>query len=112
MDRAEAGSSSLGVALDGKWHTRRVPTTRPRHVITETDRVSEMLRDAALKWPADSAAPTRLLLHLVDEGYRALQDQREHKVAARRAAVEETSGALSGIYGPNYLSELREDWPE
>jgi hypothetical protein len=31
--------------------------------------------------------------------------------AARRAAIEETAGALSGVYEPEELRTLREDWP-
>lgn len=81
-------------------------------MITETDHVTEMLHDAALVWPADAAAPARLLLHLVDEGYRVVSDQRAREAADRRAAVEQTSGALTGTYGPDYLSRLREDWPQ
>ena len=38
--------------------------------------------------------------------------QRDHDAAARRAAVDRTSAALTGAYCDGYLAELREDWPE
>lgn len=31
--------------------------------------------------------------------------------AARQAAIQETAGALSGVYEPEDLRTLREDWP-
>lgn len=37
---------------------------------------------------------------------------REEQVTNRRDAVARTSGALTGAYGPDYLTELRKDWPE
>lgn len=92
---------------------RRSPTTRPRHVITETEQVARALDDAARRWPADSGnrAKLLLLLHLVDEGHRAVVGQQESLVRDRREAVARTSGALTGLYGEGYLSGLREDWP-
>jgi hypothetical protein len=38
----------------------------------------------------------------------------DHAAAARKheQAVEKTSGALAGVFGADYLKELREDWPE
>lgn len=30
---------------------------------------------------------------------------------SRRAAVERSAGALTGIYEPDYLATLRDDWP-
>jgi hypothetical protein len=30
----------------------------------------------------------------------------------RRATIEETRGSLAGVYQPNELERLREDWPE
>ena len=29
----------------------------------------------------------------------------------RQQAVEETGGALAGVFGTDYLKELRQDWP-
>jgi hypothetical protein len=36
----------------------------------------------------------------------------DQEAADRAQVVEETAGALSGIYEPDELERLREDWPE
>lgn len=89
-----------------------MPTTRPRHVITETEQIAQALDDAATRWPSEAGNRTALLRMLVDEGHRAVVERRAQKVTRRRDAIRRTSGALTGAYGPNYLAELREDWPE
>lgn len=88
-----------------------MPTTRPRHLITETEQVAQALDDAAKRWPAERENRARLLLHLLEEGHRAVLGQQERSLRERREAVARTSGALTGLYGAGYLGELREDWP-
>jgi hypothetical protein len=88
-----------------------MPTTRPRHVITETDKVTRALDDAAVRWPEDRHSRSKLLMHLLEEGHRAVVGEREHHAEARRDAIARTGGALTGAYSRDYLSQLREDWP-
>jgi hypothetical protein len=88
-----------------------MPTTRPRHLITETDQVARALDDAAKRWPEDRDSRAKLLLHLVEEGHHALVEEVGRRRAARLAAIRRTSGALSGTYEADYLERLREDWP-
>jgi hypothetical protein len=88
-----------------------MPTTRPRHLITETDQVAQALDDAARRWPKDRGRRARLLLRLVEEGHRALLDEAGDRRQARLAAIKRTSGSLSGVYDADYLERLREDWP-
>ena len=82
-----------------------MPTTRQRHLITETEPVADALDAAALRWPDESRA--RLLVRLVEVGHRTLIEQG----AERSAAIRETSGALHGVYPVGYLDDLRQDWP-
>jgi len=89
-----------------------MPTTRRRHLITETEQVAQALDDAAKRWPAEKENRAKLLLHLVEEGHRAVIGQQDRSLQKRRDAVARTSGALTGVYGEGYLGELREDWPE
>lgn len=61
---------------------------------------------------ASSSEPAGQPVH----GRRAAADIAGHREltpppASRRAAVEETAGALTGTYEPGYLEALREDWP-
>ena len=86
-----------------------MPTTKPRHAITETDEVAEALRLAALQWPADRARPSRLLLRLVAEGGKAISLE----VESRRAQRLEVIGQIAGTYDypDGYLEDLRREWP-
>jgi hypothetical protein len=86
-----------------------MPTTRPRILITETDPVARALDAAAQRWPEDSNSRSRLLLHLVEEGHRVLLDRQSVAHEDRLAAIERTSGALTGSYPADHLRELRED---
>lgn len=88
-----------------------MPTTRRRHVVTETEEVARALNDAAERWPEERANRARLLVHLVEEGHRSLASGKEAEADRRRRAVSRTSGALTGVYGPSYMAELRQDWP-
>jgi hypothetical protein len=81
-------------------------------MITETDEVARALRDAARQWPGDRDRPAKLLLDLVREGHRAIARDVDRDRAERRAAIEWTSGALTGVYPIGYLDRLRDEWPE
>ena len=105
-------SAPVGVAPSFGCYTLAMPTTRPRHVITETEQIARALDDAARRWPADGGNRAKLLAHLVEEGHRAVISQLERDASARRDGVTRTSGVLTGAYGDGYLAELREDWPE
>ena len=81
-------------------------------MVTETEAVAEALDDAARHWPEDASARSRLLLRLVDAGHRAVRAENDEETARRVAAVRRTSGALTGVYRPDELGRLRDDWPE
>ena len=89
-----------------------MPTTKPRHAITENEQVSAALAVAAQRWPADQDRPTRLLLRLIEEGRRSIEPGVRVDLQHRREQIRLTGGVLSGVYGVGYLDRLREDWPE
>ena len=86
-----------------------MPTTRPRHFVTETDDLARALDEAAATWPELSRA--QILVRLALEGHRATQRTHEERRSRRLAALHKHSGALTGIYGPDHLDQLREEWP-
>lgn len=84
-----------------------MPTTRPRYTVTDTGDLSDQLDLAQRRWPEIRDRKV-LLLRLVEAGREAIA----REAADRAQAVEETAGALSGVYEPGELERLREDWPE
>jgi hypothetical protein len=83
-----------------------VPTTRPRYTVTDTGSLREQLDQAQRRWP-DIHDRRQLLLRLVTAGQQLI----EREALERGAAVRETAGSLTGIYQPDELARLREDWP-
>ena len=88
-----------------------MPTTRPRHTVTETDEIAQALDLAARRWPQEPNRQ-RLLLRLIEEGERAVLAEEASRVAERRQRILHHSGAASGMYPAGYLDELRADWPD
>lgn len=88
-----------------------MPTTRPRHIVTETDAVARALDAAARVWPEDASRRSRLLVRLVEAGHRVVNEQVEDAVKKRLAVIDAVAGSLAGVYGPNYREQLREEWP-
>ncbi|MDQ1246403.1 MAG: hypothetical protein QG597_771 [Actinomycetota bacterium] len=87
-----------------------MPTTRPRHQVTETDELAAALDEAALRWPRVSRG--QLITRLALEGHRAIVVRQREYRSSRLDALQRHAGALTGVYPVNYLADLREDWPE
>lgn len=87
-----------------------MPTTRPRHFVTETDELTQALDAAAARWPTLSRG--QVLVQLALEGSRADQHARDEGRHRRLEALGEHRGMLTGTYGPGYLDKLRKEWPE
>lgn len=103
---------SAGVTLNVKCYTCGMPTTKPRHAITETEQISTALAAAAKRWPDDADRPARLLRRLIEAGYESIAAEVAAALDRRREAIRGISGALTGAYEPGYLEDLREEWPE
>ena len=83
-----------------------MPTSKPRYTFTDTGELSEQLNEAQRRWPTVHDRK-ELLLRLAATGREAIR----REGIERRAAVQETAGALTGVYRPGELERLREDWP-
>lgn len=86
-----------------------MPTTKPRHAITETESIARALRVARRRWPGQPA--TRLLTNLIEEGASAVAradaaEQAEHERAVARLA------RLADYYPQGYLDDVRDGWSE
>lgn len=88
-----------------------MPTTRARHAITETPEITAALDVAARRWPEDRDRPAVLLRRLIEAGAGTVADDAETTTARRQAAIIAASGSMTGVYGPGYLAELRDEWP-
>lgn len=84
-----------------------MPTKKPRYTVTDTGELSDQLNQAQRRWP-EIRDPKELLLKLAAAGRDAIEEEE----AGRARVVEETAGALSGVYEPSAFERLREDWPE
>jgi hypothetical protein len=84
-----------------------MPTTKPRYTLTDTGALREQLDDAQRRWP-EVRDRKELLLRLTAAGRKAIRREAEE----RTSAIEETAGVLTGVYRPDELKRLREDWPE
>jgi len=51
-------------------------------------------------------------VRLVEAGHAAINGDRDSERSARRQAVRRTAGILTGVYRPDELKRLREDWPD
>ena len=86
-----------------------MPTTRPRHFVTETDDLAEALDAAEARWPGSSRA--QLLVKLALVGHRAAQQAHDDRRRRRLIALRQRAGMLTGAYGPDYRQRSREEWP-
>lgn len=93
-------------------YTYAMPTAHRRHAVTETDDIGRALEVARRTWPDLADRPGALLRELILIGRDTLAHDAETVAISRRDAVDETAGALAGVYGPDYRRDLREDWPE
>jgi hypothetical protein len=89
-----------------------MPTTKPRHALTETADIREALDAASRRWPADSGKPNELLKRLIAEGRRSIEADEIDTRTVRLAALARVSGASTGMFEPGHLERLRDEWPE
>jgi hypothetical protein len=83
-----------------------MPTTRQRHLLTETDDLAAAIDAAAPLYPGQSRAD--VLRHLVELGAAAIAQRQDR----HRHLVRERAGRYPGLYPAAYLDELRAEWPE
>jgi hypothetical protein len=88
-----------------------MPTTRPRHMITESDRIADALSVAETIWPELAHDRSALLRKILETGIDELQARVSQRRAARLAAVAESAGLFTDVWPANWREELRDEWP-
>ena len=83
-----------------------MPTTRARHVITETPEIAAALDRAQVQFPEASRADT--LRRLVLVGADAVDAQS----AGRHDLAERHSGHFAGVFPHDARQALLEEWPD
>ena len=87
-----------------------MPTTRRRHVVTESDELAAALDAQARRWPTLSRG--QLVARLAIEGARLSQERAAQESRRRREAIAKAGTILSGTDAASELRAMREqDWP-
>jgi len=78
--------------------------------VSVTPELDHALDAASAAWPHE--ARSQLVANLALLGASALESQRAEARRGRRDDLQAVMGSLHGVYPPDYLEGLREDWPE
>lgn len=85
-----------------------MPTTLPRHAVTETPAIAAAIDAAAEHWPGEPRG--RLVVRLVELGAASLAASPVETALARRMLFEELAAELDGAFEGFSLAELRDEW--
>ncbi|MCK2025805.1 MULTISPECIES: hypothetical protein [Microbacterium] len=88
-----------------------MPTKHPRTNITHTPQVARALDVARRRWPEEER-DSALILLLLEEGARAVEEHADEGDARRAQRLRSLAGRYSGVYGDDYLERVREGWDE
>ena len=80
-------------------------------MITESDQLARALDHAAKVYPELVNERAELLRCLIERGIKSLEAEYDEAIEARKKAIREVAGSMSGIWPENYLEELRNEWP-
>ena len=98
-----------GVPPICRWYTFVMPTSRPRYQVTETPEVARALDRAAKRWPGEPRS--RLLVRLVEVADGVLADDERVDESSHQSAVLASAGRYAEAFDPDYLANVRADWP-
>ena len=89
-----------------------MPTTRRRHMVTETDDIRRAIDDAAQWWPEIADDRAALLRRLIMNGARSGAEEVVRARLDHQTAVAALAGSLTGAFPPNAARSLAQEWPE
>ena len=88
-----------------------MPTTRPVHIIIETDEIRDAIDNAAGIWPALADQRTLLLVKIFEAGIGAVTARALGKTGVRLAKVQELAGSMDDVWPTSWKNEFANDWP-
>ena len=89
-----------------------MPTTQQRSQVTHTPPIQHALEVAAVEWPRDANKPSALLSRLAVQAAENLEAAQAKRRDQRLATIRARAGRFHGVYGKDYLTEIREGWGE
>ena len=92
-------------------YTRRMPTTRLRHMITETDLISAAVDKGAAAWPELQGNRTQILKRLIEVGSVAIDSDKSQRIANRLEAIESATKIFKDVWPENWRDEMNDQWP-
>lgn len=81
-------------------------------MITESDQLAEALDHAAKIYPDLRDERAELLRCLIERGIQSLDAEYNEKEEARKNAIREVAGSLSGVWPADWREQMRAEWPE
>lgn len=87
-----------------------MPTIRPRYTVTETDALKRALDQVARAHPELASDRNALFRRLVSQAAARYDEERAARLERIRTAARRIE-ARGLRYPPNYLAELRAEWP-
>jgi len=88
-----------------------MPTTRTRHMITESDELAESLDKAILIWP-ECRTRTELLRKILDEGSKAIELKAAALSTQRQDALKRLIDAGTGMWPEDFDEQRKSEWPD
>ena len=86
-----------------------MPTTLPRHTITETPDVKTWLDDAARLWVDDAGDRPALIKRLLESGHRGVTASLDDATQRRRQAIKAASGSMTGLWPAGWYADYKRD---
>lgn len=81
-------------------------------MITESDQIAEAIELAAKLQPELKDDRADLLRYIIQRGIEALDNEKNEAAEARKKAIQEVAGSLSGLWPENWRELMRAEWPE
>ena len=88
-----------------------MPTKRPRHTITESDRLKNALRLASELHPELADNKTDLVREVLNLGIESLERKDAETKVSRQQALKIIAGTLPNIWPADNKKERLAEWP-